>query len=43
MEVFYSLAEATAIVEMWRQSYNNERPHSSLGIRPRLNSLLPGV
>jgi putative transposase len=30
MEVFYSLAEATTIVEMWRQSYNHERPHSSL-------------
>ena len=31
MEVFYSLAEAQMIVEIWRQSYNNERPHSSLG------------
>jgi len=31
MEVFYSVAEAQAIVEIWRQSYNNERPHSSLG------------
>ncbi len=31
MEVFYSVAEATAIVEMWRHSYNYERPHSSLG------------
>ncbi len=30
MEVFYSLAEAETIVEMWRQSYNQERPHSSL-------------
>ena len=30
MEVFYSLAEATASVERWRQSYNYERPHSSL-------------
>jgi len=30
MEVFYSLAEAQTIVEIWRQSYNNERPHSSL-------------
>ena len=30
MEVFYSLAEATTIAEMWRQSYNSERPHSSL-------------
>jgi len=29
-EVFYSLAEAATIVEMWRHSYNHERPHSSL-------------
>jgi putative transposase len=33
MEVFYSLAEATTIAETWRQSYNQERPHSSLGYR----------
>ena len=31
MEVFYSLAEAATIVEVWRQGYNQERPHSSLG------------
>jgi transposase InsO family protein len=31
MEVFYSLAEATTIVEIWRHNYNYERPHSSLG------------
>ncbi|MGE5602114.1 MAG: integrase core domain-containing protein [Nitrososphaerales archaeon] len=31
MEVFYRLAEARTIVETWRQSYNHERPHSSLG------------
>jgi putative transposase len=30
MEVFYSMAEATTIVETWRHSYNEERPHSSL-------------
>jgi putative transposase len=30
MEVFYSRAEATTIVESWRWSYNHERPHSSL-------------
>ncbi len=33
MEVFYSLTEATTIVEMWRQSYNHERPLSSRGYR----------
>jgi putative transposase len=31
MEVFYSVAETAAIVEMWRHSYTYERPHSSLG------------
>jgi putative transposase len=31
MQVFYSLAEATTVVEIWRHSYNHERPHSSLG------------
>jgi putative transposase len=31
MEVFYGLAEATTVVEKWRQTYNRERPHSSLG------------
>jgi transposase InsO family protein len=31
MEVFYSLAGATTIVESWRHNYNYERPHGSLG------------
>jgi len=31
MEVFYCFAGVESIVEMWRQSYNKERPHSSLG------------
>ena len=30
MELFYSVAEAQAIVEKWRNSYNHDRPHSSL-------------
>jgi len=30
MEVFYSVAEAQVITATWRQSYNYERPHSSL-------------
>ena len=33
-EVFYSLAEAKIIIEGWRQHYNTQRPHSSLGYRP---------
>jgi putative transposase len=33
-EIFYSLAEAKVIIEAWRQYYNTERPHSSLGYKP---------
>jgi transposase InsO family protein len=33
-EIFYSLAEARIIIEAWRQYYNTERPHSSLGYKP---------
>lgn len=33
-EIFYSLAEARIVVESWRQHYNTERPHSSLGYKP---------
>ena len=28
---FLSLADARQKVEIWRQEYNNERPHSALG------------
>lgn len=31
MEVFASVREAKVITETWRQDYNQERPHSSLG------------
>jgi len=30
-EVFLSKAEAQVVVDWWRQVYNWERPHSSLG------------
>ena len=33
-EMFYTLAEAKAIIEEWRQHYNHIRPHSSLGYKP---------
>jgi len=33
-EIFYTLAEARALIERWRQHYNAIRPHSSLGYRP---------
>ena len=33
-EVFHTLAEARVLIEQWRQHYNTQRPHSSLGYRP---------
>ena len=33
-EILYTLTEAEVLVERWRQHYNTERPHSSLGCRP---------
>ena len=33
-EVFFSLAEAQVLIEVWRRHYNTVRPHSSLGYRP---------
>ncbi len=33
-EIFYSLKEATVVIEQWRNHYNTIRPHSSLGYRP---------
>ena len=33
-EIFYTLEEARVLIERWRRSYNQLRPHSSLGYRP---------
>lgn len=33
-EIFYSLKEATVLIEQWRKHYNTIRPHSSLHYRP---------
>lgn len=33
-EIFYSLKEATIVIEQWRNHYNTRRPHSSLNYRP---------
>src|SRR4029077_7361638 len=33
-EIFYSLKEATVVIEQWRNHYNTIRPHSSLDYRP---------
>lgn len=33
-EIFYTLREATILIERWRMHYNTVRPHSSLGYQP---------
>ena len=33
-EIFYTLKEATIMIEKWRVHYNTKRPHTSLGYRP---------
>jgi putative transposase len=33
-EVFYTLQEAKALIEQWRQEYNQVRPHSALKYQP---------
>lgn len=33
-EIFYTVAEAKVLVEMWRREYNTIRPDSALGYRP---------
>jgi transposase InsO family protein len=33
-EIFYTLKEASIVIEAWRRHYNTVRPHSSLGYRP---------
>jgi transposase InsO family protein len=33
-EIFFTLTEARVLIESWRNEYNTERPHSSLGYRP---------
>ena len=41
-EIFYTVAEAAALIERWRAHYNTVRPHSSLGYRPPApEALLP--
>jgi len=33
-EIFYTVKEATILIEQWRRHYNGVRPHSALGYRP---------
>ena len=30
-ELFFSLAEARVVLDLWRAEYNQQRPHGSLG------------
>ena len=43
-ELFYTLKEAEVLIEEWRRTYNQIRPHSSLGYRPPApeTTMLPG-
>ena len=40
-EVFYALPEVQMLTEQYRQSYNQIRPHSSLGYRPPAPETIP--
>ncbi len=42
-EVFYTLTEAKELIEQWRKEYNQVRPHSSLGYRPRAPEAIMSV
>ena len=33
-EIFYTLTEATILIERWRRQYNTVRPHTALGYLP---------
>jgi len=33
-EIFYTLKEASILIERWRRHYNGVRPHCALGYRP---------
>ena len=41
-EIFYTLKEATVLIEIWRREYNQVRPHSSLGYQPPAPEVIPG-
>ena len=34
VEIFHTVREAEVLIEEWRETYNQIRPHSSLGYRP---------
>ena len=42
-EIFYTLEEARVLIERWRRTYNQVRPHSSLSYRPPAPvTIMPG-
>ena len=41
-EVFETIAEAKAVTDWWREHYNRQRPHSSLGYQPPAPETIPG-
>ena len=41
-EVFYTLIEASVVIEQWRTHYNSIRPHSALGYQPPAPEVLIG-
>lgn len=41
-ELFYSRGEAQVVVDWYRESYNRERPHSSLGYRTPAEAAMAG-
>jgi putative transposase len=43
-ELFFTLEEARVLIERWRRSYNEVRPHSALGYRPPAPvTIVPGM
>ena len=42
-EIFYTLAEAKAVIEAWRTEYNTIRPHSALGYRAPAPETITGT
>ncbi|GJE42638.1 hypothetical protein AEGHOMDF_1810 [Methylobacterium soli] len=42
-EIFYSLKEAQVVIDLWQNTCNRTRPHSSLGYRPPAPVSLPDL
>jgi transposase InsO family protein len=42
INIFYSVLEAKVFAKYWRNEYNEERPHSLLGMLDRANFAMRG-